>query len=75
MSCNERPEQEIKADIAALKAAIASGISSYSYDGRAATYRSLDEMKEGLASLENELAESEGVEKNRRAYAMHSRGY
>lgn len=45
-----------------LAAAIASGATTVSYEGKSATYRSLDEMRQILAMIDQELSSK----KNRR---------
>lgn len=51
-----------QADRDALASAIASGATSVSYEGKSVTYRSLDEMRQILAMVEQELSSN----KNRR---------
>ena len=43
-------------DIIRLKTAIARGATSYSHDGRTVVYRSLKEMRDLLAMMEDEVA-------------------
>lgn len=51
-----------QADRDALASAIASGATSVSYEGKSVTYRSLDEMRQTLAMIDQELS----TKKNRR---------
>ncbi|MGE0108156.1 MAG: phage head-tail joining protein [Bdellovibrionales bacterium] len=50
----------------ALKAAIASGVLSLSYDGNSVQYRSMDELKAALAEVEQGLAKDSGKTQVRR---------
>lgn len=61
-----------QADIDQLKRAIASGALEVRYaDGRAVTYRSLDEMRQTLALM---VAEVRGAAEPRVSYAAFRRG-
>lgn len=44
-----------KEQLTALKAALAKGVKTVSYDGRSVTYQSAQEMRETIAMIEREL--------------------
>ena len=45
-----------QADITTLKAAVASGVLTVSYNGRSTTYQSLSEMRALLADMERQVS-------------------
>ena len=64
------------ADVAALRAAVASGVLAVRYEGppaRQITYHGLAEMRSLLASMEQELARAAGGRSMR--YASTSKGF
>lgn len=62
--------------IDALKASIAKGVKSVSYDGHTVTYHSLSEMREALAFMEGEVeAETSGSRKLTVANPAFDRGF
>jgi hypothetical protein len=62
-----------QAQIDALKAAIALGVTQVSYQGRTTTYRSLDEMKSALRMMEAEV-NTGGSAPRRTTFATFRRG-
>lgn len=70
-----RTSAQIEADIDEIRAAMAQGVSSVSYEGRTVTYRSHDSMRQALADLRDELAAADGQAVRRRHYAEFGRGY
>ena len=46
--------------VRALRAALASGVLTVSYDGKSVTYRSIDELKAALAEIETARARENG---------------
>jgi hypothetical protein len=62
-----------QAQIDALKAAIALGVTQVSYQGRTTTYRSLDEMKSALRMMESEV-NAGGSTPRTTTYATFRRG-
>lgn len=63
------------AQIAALKAALAQGVTSVSYEGKTATYRSFDEMLKTISYLERDQARSLGIKPRTVGLACFDRGY
>ena len=61
--------------IAAMNAAIAAGVTSVSYEGKSATYRSLAEMIQTVAYLERLQLRANGTPPAVASVAGFSRGY
>ncbi len=61
--------------IAAMNAAIAAGVTSVSYEGKSATYRSLNEMIQTVAYLTRLQAAANGTPRPVAGKATFSRGY
>ncbi len=61
--------------IAALQAAIGEGVTSVSYDGKSASYRSLDEMIQAVAYLQRQQLRANGTPPPVAGYAAFNRGY
>ncbi len=61
----------LQAQLDALRRAYRSGAHSVSYDGKSITYRSLDEMRAAIASIEAEL----GVRRGRVVVVRTSKGW
>ena len=61
--------------IAALRAGIAAGVTSISYEGKSATYRSINEMIQAVAYLERVQARANGTPPPVASLASFSRGY
>jgi len=58
----------------ALKDALASGELTVSYEGKTVTYRSVDELRKAIVTVEGELAEAGQITaKPRRSFAVFSR--
>lgn len=66
---------DYSAQIAALKAALAQGVTSVSYEGKTATYRSFDEMLKTIAYLEREQLRGTGRRVPTVGLACFDRGY
>ena len=63
------------AQIVALRAAIASGVTTVSYEGKTASYRSLDEMIQAAAYLQRQQDKANGVRRPVAGHAGFGRGY
>ncbi|GEP09820.1 phage head-tail joining protein [Methylobacterium gnaphalii] len=61
--------------IAAIQAALASGTTSVSYEGKSASYRSFDEMLKVIAYLERQQARANGQPVATVGLASFDRGY
>ena len=61
--------------IAAIQAAIAAGVTSVSYEGKSATYRSLDEMTKTVAYLQRAQIRANGGRVQNVATSTFSNGY
>ncbi|MDV2988161.1 UNVERIFIED_CONTAM: hypothetical protein Q9R58_28060 [Methylobacteriaceae bacterium AG10] len=63
------------AQIAAMEAALAQGVTSVSYEGKSASYRSLEEMIQTIAYLKRQDAKAAGRGRAVAGFAGFSRGY
>jgi hypothetical protein len=70
-----RTSATIRADIDALREAMATGAASVSYEGRTVTYRSYQDMRLALGDLLDELAGAEGTPRLQIRYASYRSGY
>jgi hypothetical protein len=71
-----RTAETVQAEIDALRAAMAQGVVSVSYEGRSVTYRNVADMQRVLDSLSAELAELEGqTREDGLRYGLFRRGY
>ncbi len=61
--------------IAAINAAIASGATSVSYEGKSVTYRDFDDMIKTVAYLERLQATANGMKTPTVGFAKFNRGY
>lgn len=61
--------------IAALQAAIAQGVTSVSYEGKSASYRSLNEMIQAAAYLQRQQDKANGIKRPVAGLAGFSNGY
>lgn len=66
---------DVSAQIAALRAALAQGVTSVSYEGKSASYRSFDEMLKVIAYLERVEARANGRRVSTVGMASFDRGY
>lgn len=58
-----------QAQLDAIRAAYASGVTSVSYDGKTTTYRSLGAMRQIIATIEADLASQAGRKRPIAGYA------
>ncbi len=58
----------------ALRQAIASGVLRLTYDGKTVEYRSMQELKNALAEVENGLAKDSGKSSTRRIRIFADKG-
>lgn len=63
------------AQIAAMEAALAQGVTSVSYEGKSASYRSFEEMIQIIAYLKRQQAKAAGTGRAVAGFAGFSRGY
>lgn len=61
--------------IAALQAAIGQGVTSVSYEGKSASYRSLNEMIQAVAYLQRQQDKANGVKRPVAGFSGFSNGY
>lgn len=66
---------DYSAQIAALTQAIASGVTTVSYEGKSTSFRSLQEMIQTVAYLERQQARANGAPRPVAGHAGFSRGY
>jgi hypothetical protein len=66
---------DYSAQIMALNAAIASGVTSVSYEGKSASYKSLNEMIQTVAYLKRQQAKANGQGRAVAGVAGFSNGY
>ena len=59
----------------ALKAALASGVRTVTYDGTTTTYRDLDEVRSILGEINAELSVAAGKKTTRQIRVIGKRGY
>lgn len=61
--------------IAALQAAIGQGVLSVSYEGKSASYRSLNEMIQAVSYLQRQQDKANGVKRPVAGFAGFANGY
>lgn len=66
---------DYSAQIAALNAAIASGVTSVSYEGKSASYKSLAEMIQTVSYLQRQQDKANGVKRPVAGFAGFANGY
>lgn len=67
--------QTMKAQLLALKNAARSGALNVKHGDKSVTYRSMSEIKDAIADLEDEIADAEGRRRKRITYIDARRGY
>ena len=67
--------EELKAQRVSLKAALRSGALSVRHGDKQVMYRSVDEIRKALESLEQDIAKAEGKRRRRITYLEIGRGY
>ena len=60
--------------LASLKSALASGALRVRHENRDVTYRSVDDLRDAIQVVENELAKQSGAIRHTRSYASFSKG-
>lgn len=64
-----------EADLDNLRAALASGVTRVTVEGRTVEYRSLAELREAIAEVSASLADASGSAPSRALYPETSRGF